>query len=101
MKGRSRSSSTPTKRSSPARHPNAAKKWTKAAALRELKELADPKVRAKLAYFGVNVPKAYDTPSERSHRNKPASLAPSDRQAFKLAKCRGFRPLFQRRWGLS
>jgi 3-methyladenine DNA glycosylase AlkD len=59
MKGRSRSSSTPTKRSSPARHPNAAKKWTKAAALRELKELADPKVRAKLAYFGVNVPKAY------------------------------------------
>jgi len=27
--------------------------------LRELKTLADPKVRAKLAYFGVHVPKAY------------------------------------------
>ncbi len=59
MKGRSRSSSTPTKRSNSARRSKAAKKWTKAAALRELKSLADPKVRAKLAYFGVNVPKAY------------------------------------------
>jgi 3-methyladenine DNA glycosylase AlkD len=59
MKGRSRSSSTLIKRSSPARHWKAAKKWTKAAALRELKSLADPTVRAKLAYFGVNVPKAY------------------------------------------
>src|SRR5580704_1314834 len=58
MKGRSRSSSTPTKPSNSARCSKAAK-WTKAAALRELKSLADPKVRAKLAYFGVNVPKAY------------------------------------------
>lgn len=32
--------------------------WTKAAVLRELKALADPKVRAKMAYFGVDVPKA-------------------------------------------
>jgi 3-methyladenine DNA glycosylase AlkD len=52
MKGRSRSSSIPTKRSSSAPR-------SKAAVLRELKEVADPKVRAKLAYFGVNVPKAY------------------------------------------
>src|SRR5580698_3686492 len=52
MKGRSRSSSTPTKRSSSAPR-------SKASVLRELKEVADPKVRAKLAYFGVNVPKAY------------------------------------------
>jgi 3-methyladenine DNA glycosylase AlkD len=59
MKGRSQSSSTPTKRSNSARRSKTAKKWTKAAALRELRELADPKVRAKLAYFGVNVPKAY------------------------------------------
>ena len=58
MKGRSRSSSTPTRRSNPARRPKSGKKWTKAAALRELRELADPKVRRKLAYFGVNVPKA-------------------------------------------
>lgn len=59
MKGRSRSSWIPTKRSNSAGRSKTAKKWTKAAALRELRELADPKVRAKLAYFGVNVPKAY------------------------------------------
>jgi len=59
MKGRSRSSSTPTKRSNSARRSKTAKRWTKAAALRKLRELADPKVRAKLAYFGVNVPKAF------------------------------------------
>jgi 3-methyladenine DNA glycosylase AlkD len=59
MKGRLRSSSTQTKRSSSARHPKAAEKPGKAEVLRELKEVADPKVRAKLAYFGVNVPKAY------------------------------------------
>jgi 3-methyladenine DNA glycosylase AlkD len=59
MKGRSRSSSIPTRRFNSARRSKTAKKWTKAAALRELRGLADPKVRAKLAYFGVNVPKAY------------------------------------------
>ena len=59
MKGRSPSSSIPTRRSNSARRSKSAKKWTKAAALRELRELADPKVRRKLAYFGVNVPKAY------------------------------------------
>src|SRR5580700_972686 len=59
MKGRLRSSSTPTKRSSSGRHPKAGEKPGKAEVLRALKEVADPKVRAKLAYFGVNVPKAY------------------------------------------
>jgi 3-methyladenine DNA glycosylase AlkD len=59
MKGRSPSSSTPTRPSNSARRSKSAKKWTKAAALRELRMLADPKVRRKLAYFGVNVPKAY------------------------------------------
>jgi 3-methyladenine DNA glycosylase AlkD len=34
-------------------------RWTKAAVLRELKEVADPRVRAKMAYFGVHVPKAH------------------------------------------
>jgi 3-methyladenine DNA glycosylase AlkD len=34
-------------------------RWTKAAVLRELKSLADLRVRAKMAYFGVNVPKAH------------------------------------------
>jgi 3-methyladenine DNA glycosylase AlkD len=33
--------------------------WTRAAVLRELKSLANPRVRAKMAYFGVNVPKAH------------------------------------------
>jgi 3-methyladenine DNA glycosylase AlkD len=59
MKGQSRSSSIPTKRSSSARRSKATEKWTKDSALRQLKQLADPKARAKLAYFGVNVPKAY------------------------------------------
>jgi|SRR5580692_1458192 3-methyladenine DNA glycosylase AlkD len=59
MKGRSQSSSTPTKRSSSVRRSKPTQKWTPAAALRELKKLADPQVRAKLSYFGVNVPKAY------------------------------------------
>jgi 3-methyladenine DNA glycosylase AlkD len=59
MKGRSRSSSIPTKRSSSARRSKTTEKWTKASTLRELKQLADPKARAKLAYFGVYVPKAY------------------------------------------
>lgn len=34
-------------------------RWTKTAVLRELEGLADPKVRAKLEYFGVHVPKAH------------------------------------------
>jgi len=33
--------------------------WTKSTVLRELKQLADPKIRAKMSYFGVNVPKAH------------------------------------------
>jgi 3-methyladenine DNA glycosylase AlkD len=33
--------------------------WTKASVLRELKSLADPKVRAKMQYFGVRVPNAH------------------------------------------
>jgi 3-methyladenine DNA glycosylase AlkD len=59
MKGRSQSSSTPTKRSKSQRGAKSAVPWTKAAALRELKTLANPKVRAKLDYFGIHVPKAY------------------------------------------
>jgi 3-methyladenine DNA glycosylase AlkD len=59
MKGRSQSSSTPTKRSNSARRSKSTRVWTKDEVLRELKNVADPKVRAKLSYFGVNVPKAY------------------------------------------
>ena len=58
MKARSQSSSIPTRHSK-----NSAReklpRWTKAAVLRELKEVADPQVRAKMAYFGVHVPKAH------------------------------------------
>src|SRR5580692_2664170 len=59
MKARSQSSSTPTKHSNSRRREKPVQKWTAVAVTRELKKLADPKVRAKLAYFGVNVPKAY------------------------------------------
>lgn len=59
MKGRSRSSSTPTRRSEQSYSRKAEPQWTKAAVLRELKGLADPQVRARMAYFGVNVPKAH------------------------------------------
>ena len=33
--------------------------WTKSTVLRELKQLADPGVRVKMSYFGVNVPQAH------------------------------------------
>jgi 3-methyladenine DNA glycosylase AlkD len=59
MKDRSQSSSTPTKRSKSARSGRIAERWTKTAVLRELKEVADPRVREKMAYFGVNVPNAH------------------------------------------
>jgi 3-methyladenine DNA glycosylase AlkD len=58
MKARSRSSSTPTKRFNRNGRQKSTR-WTKAAVLRELKGLADPKVRAKMEYFGVHVPKAH------------------------------------------
>src|ERR1700674_2103675 len=59
MKGRSRSSLIQTKLSKNPRPPQKEKHWTKVRVLRELKNLANPKVREKMAYFGVNVPKAH------------------------------------------
>jgi 3-methyladenine DNA glycosylase AlkD len=59
MKARSQSSSTPTKRSSRSVYAATAQVWTKTTVLRELKSLADPRVRKQMAYFGVNVPKAH------------------------------------------
>src|SRR5262249_39167633 len=58
MKAQSRSSSTRTKHSS-ARPTSAVAAWTRASVLRELRGLADPQVKAKMAYFGVDVPKAH------------------------------------------
>lgn len=59
MRARSQSSSTRTKRSSARKPPVSGTVWTTAAVLRELNSLADPRVKAKMAYFGVTVPKAH------------------------------------------
>src|SRR6266478_4422603 len=59
MKGRSQSSSIRTRLSKSRRSSQEEERWTKRRVLRELKNLANPKVRAKMAYFGVNVPKAH------------------------------------------
>ena len=67
MKARSRSSSIRTKRSRPSGNQRNAPRWTKMAVLRELKSLGDPKVRAKMAYFGVNVPKAHGISAPALH----------------------------------
>ena len=59
MKARSRFSSTLKKRSKGPSREQTAGRWNCASVLRELKRLANPKVRAKMVHFGVNVPKAY------------------------------------------
>jgi 3-methyladenine DNA glycosylase AlkD len=68
MKGQSQSSSIPAKRSSLASRTRAAQPWTKETVLRELKSLADPQVHEKLAYFGVNVPKAHGISAPVLHK---------------------------------
>jgi 3-methyladenine DNA glycosylase AlkD len=59
MKARSQSSSTQKKRSRQIGTQENSSRWTKTTVLRELKRLADPKVRAKMQYFGVHVSKAH------------------------------------------
>ena len=68
MKARSRSSSIPTRRFRPSGTQKNAPAWTKTAVLRELKELADPKVRAKMAYFGVHAAKAHGISAPLLHQ---------------------------------
>jgi 3-methyladenine DNA glycosylase AlkD len=68
MKARSQSSSTPKKPSSGKRAAKSAEAWTKDAVLRELKSVADPKVRAKMAYFGVHVPYAHGISTPVLHK---------------------------------
>ena len=68
MKARSRSSSIPTRRFRPNGTQKNAPPWTKTAVLLELKELADPKVRAKMAYFGVHAPKAHGISAPLLHQ---------------------------------
>ncbi len=59
MKARSRSSSIPKKHSRQRRAQGHAPRWNKTAVLRHLQGLGDPKVRAKMEYFGVHVPKSH------------------------------------------
>lgn len=67
MKAQSPSSSTPTKLSKAAVLGKTRDAWTKAKVLEELKGLANPEVRAKMAYFGVNVPKAHGVSAPALH----------------------------------
>jgi 3-methyladenine DNA glycosylase AlkD len=59
MKARSRSFSIRTRLSKNRPSSQEEERWTHGRVLRELKNLADPKVRKKMAYFGVKVPKAH------------------------------------------
>src|ERR1700739_3032473 len=59
MKARSHTSPTQTRCSNGSVRKQTTGRWTRASVLRELKGLANSKVRAKMAYFGVNVPKAH------------------------------------------
>jgi len=67
MKVLSPSSSTPTKRSRADAPPAAETSWTCAGVLRELKSLGDPSVRAKMEYFGVQVPKSLGISAPKLH----------------------------------
>src|SRR5258708_15669733 len=94
MKARSRFSSTPTKHFSH-RGAQESAPWTRAAVLRELKALANPRVRAKMAYFGVDVPKAHGISAPvlhalakrigKDHRLAPQLLAAGLHEARILA----------------
>jgi 3-methyladenine DNA glycosylase AlkD len=68
MKARSRSSSTPARHSSKQRSSSLATPWTKSRVLHEFETLADPKVRAKLAYFGIDAPKAHGISAPVLHK---------------------------------
>src|SRR5207302_3756913 len=89
MKARSRSACTPTKRSNQ-KNVRKPARWTKAAVLRQLKAAADQRVRAKMAYFGVDVPKAHGISApEHQLQNRPFLRAPAgplplDRKSTRL-----------------
>ena len=68
MKARSQSSSTRIRRSSTQRPAASGTTWTKTAVLQELQGLADPRVKAKMSYFGVNVPKAHGISTPVLHK---------------------------------
>lgn len=68
MKAQSLSSSTQIKRSKPIGTRESTQPWTKAAILRELKSQGDARRLAKMAYFGVNVPRAHGISAPVLHR---------------------------------
>jgi len=70
MKGQSRSSSIPKKRSRGSdRTPGkSVRTWTCAEVLRTLEDLANPEVRAKMAYFGVQAPIANGVSAPLLHK---------------------------------
>jgi len=78
MKGRSQSSSIRVRHSKSRRSSQEEERWTKRSVLRGLKNLANPKVRAKMAYFGVNVPKAHgiSAPTLHAQRRSSGAIAP-------------------------
>jgi 3-methyladenine DNA glycosylase AlkD len=67
MKAQSRSSSIPIRRSKLSRTKLVGESWTRGQVLRELKLLANPRVREKMAYFGVRVPKALEISTPHLH----------------------------------
>lgn len=68
MRAQSPSSSIRTRRSKRRLvRPEEGAHWTKAAVLQELKSLADPRVRAKMEYFGVRVPNAHGISAPALH----------------------------------
>jgi len=67
MKAQSRSSSIRIRRSKSSVSERLSERWTKAQVLRELKLLANPRVREKMAYFGVRVRKALGISTPRLH----------------------------------
>src|SRR5438045_7189133 len=70
MKAQLQSSSIPKKRSRQTKRlPGKRKRnWTCAKVLRELDGLADPGVRAKMAYFGIRVPSAHGISAPVLHK---------------------------------
>lgn len=67
MKAQSPSFSIPIKRSNSSVRERPSERWTKARVLRELKLLSNPRVREKMAYFGVRVQKALGISTPRLH----------------------------------
>ena len=67
MKVRSQSSSTLIRRSKARSHREDSDRWTKGSVLRELRRMADPRVRDKMQHFGADVPSAHGISTPKLH----------------------------------